>query len=98
MSDFWQGLGSGLVLQVSAGPVCVAVLHKGASARVPPGFLDGVRCRLGGRLLHRAVARRHLSHSAGRPCPESSRSGQAVGVFLIGFAIKLGADLILREG
>ena len=29
MSDFWQGLGFGLVLQVSVGPVCIAVLHKG---------------------------------------------------------------------
>lgn len=29
MIDFWQGLGFGLVLQVSVGPVCIAVLHKG---------------------------------------------------------------------
>lgn len=29
MTDFWQGLGFGLVLQVSVGPVCIAVLHKG---------------------------------------------------------------------
>ena len=29
MSDFVQGLGFGLVLQISVGPVCIAVLHKG---------------------------------------------------------------------
>ncbi len=29
MSDLWQGLGFGLILQVSVGPVCIAVLHKG---------------------------------------------------------------------
>jgi len=29
MNNFWQGLGFGLVLQVSVGPVCIAVLHKG---------------------------------------------------------------------
>jgi threonine/homoserine/homoserine lactone efflux protein len=29
MSAFWQGLGFGLVLQISVGPVCIAVLHKG---------------------------------------------------------------------
>jgi threonine/homoserine/homoserine lactone efflux protein len=29
MSDFLQGLGFGLILQISVGPVCVAVLHKG---------------------------------------------------------------------
>lgn len=31
MSDFLQGLGLGLVLQISVGPVCVAVLHTGLS-------------------------------------------------------------------
>jgi threonine/homoserine/homoserine lactone efflux protein len=31
MSDFLQGLGFGLVLQVSVGPVCIAVLHQGLS-------------------------------------------------------------------
>jgi threonine/homoserine/homoserine lactone efflux protein len=29
LSDFLQGLGFGLILQVSVGPVCIAVLHKG---------------------------------------------------------------------
>ena len=29
MSDFSEGLGFGLLLQVSVGPVCIAVLHKG---------------------------------------------------------------------
>ena len=29
MSDFLQGLGLGLILQISVGPVCVAVLHTG---------------------------------------------------------------------
>jgi threonine/homoserine/homoserine lactone efflux protein len=29
MSDFIQGLGFGLILQISVGPVCIAVLHKG---------------------------------------------------------------------
>jgi len=29
VSDFLEGLGFGLILQVSVGPVCVAVLHKG---------------------------------------------------------------------
>ncbi len=29
MSDFAQGLGFGLILQISVGPVCIAVLHKG---------------------------------------------------------------------
>jgi threonine/homoserine/homoserine lactone efflux protein len=31
MSDFLQGLGFGLILQVSVGPVCIAVLHQGLS-------------------------------------------------------------------
>lgn len=31
MSDFLQGLGLGLILQISVGPVCVAVLHTGLS-------------------------------------------------------------------
>lgn len=31
MSDFWQGLGFGLILQISVGPVCIAVLHQGLS-------------------------------------------------------------------
>jgi threonine/homoserine/homoserine lactone efflux protein len=31
MSDFVQGLGFGLILQISVGPVCIAVLHKGLS-------------------------------------------------------------------
>ena len=29
MSDFIQGLGFGLILQISVGPVCIAVLQKG---------------------------------------------------------------------
>ena len=29
MNDFLEGLGFGLILQVSVGPVCIAVLHKG---------------------------------------------------------------------
>ena len=29
MTDFVQGLGFGLILQISVGPVCIAVLHKG---------------------------------------------------------------------
>jgi threonine/homoserine/homoserine lactone efflux protein len=29
VSDFVQGLGFGLVLQISVGPVCIAVLHRG---------------------------------------------------------------------
>ena len=29
MSDLIQGLGFGLILQISVGPVCIAVLHKG---------------------------------------------------------------------
>ena len=29
MSDFVEGLGFGLILQISVGPVCVAVLHQG---------------------------------------------------------------------
>jgi threonine/homoserine/homoserine lactone efflux protein len=29
MTGFWQGLGFGMVLQISVGPVCIAVLHKG---------------------------------------------------------------------
>jgi threonine/homoserine/homoserine lactone efflux protein len=29
VSDFVEGLGLGLILQVSVGPVCIAVLHKG---------------------------------------------------------------------
>jgi threonine/homoserine/homoserine lactone efflux protein len=31
VSDFVQGLGFGLILQISVGPVCVAVLHKGVT-------------------------------------------------------------------
>ena len=31
MSDFLQGLGFGLILQISVGPVCIAVLHQGLS-------------------------------------------------------------------
>jgi threonine/homoserine/homoserine lactone efflux protein len=31
VSDFIQGLGFGLILQISVGPVCIAVLHKGLS-------------------------------------------------------------------
>jgi threonine/homoserine/homoserine lactone efflux protein len=31
LSDFLQGLGLGLILQISVGPVCVAVLHTGLS-------------------------------------------------------------------
>lgn len=29
MTDFLEGLGLGLILQISVGPVCIAVLHKG---------------------------------------------------------------------
>lgn len=29
MGDFVEGLGFGLILQISVGPVCIAVLHKG---------------------------------------------------------------------
>ncbi len=29
MTDFLEGLGFGLILQISVGPVCLAVLHKG---------------------------------------------------------------------
>jgi threonine/homoserine/homoserine lactone efflux protein len=29
VSDFVEGLGFGLILQISVGPVCIAVLHKG---------------------------------------------------------------------
>jgi threonine/homoserine/homoserine lactone efflux protein len=29
VSDFLEGLGFGLILQISVGPVCIAVLHKG---------------------------------------------------------------------
>ena len=28
MTDFLEGLGFGLILQISVGPVCIAVLHK----------------------------------------------------------------------
>jgi threonine/homoserine/homoserine lactone efflux protein len=31
LSDFLQGLGLGLILQISVGPVCIAVLHTGLS-------------------------------------------------------------------
>lgn len=31
MSDFLEGLALGLILQISVGPVCIAVLHKGLS-------------------------------------------------------------------
>lgn len=31
MIDFLQGLAFGLILQISVGPVCIAVLHKGLS-------------------------------------------------------------------
>ena len=31
MSDFLEGLGFGLILQISVGPVCIAVLHKGVT-------------------------------------------------------------------
>lgn len=36
MSDFLQGLGFGLILQISVGPVCIAVLHQG----LRQGFLQ----------------------------------------------------------
>lgn len=29
MTDFLEGLGLGMILQISVGPVCIAVLHKG---------------------------------------------------------------------
>jgi threonine/homoserine/homoserine lactone efflux protein len=31
VTDFLEGLGFGLILQISVGPVCVAVLHRGVS-------------------------------------------------------------------
>jgi threonine/homoserine/homoserine lactone efflux protein len=31
LSDFLEGLAFGLILQISVGPVCIAVLHKGLS-------------------------------------------------------------------
>lgn len=31
MADFVEGLAFGLILQISVGPVCIAVLHKGLS-------------------------------------------------------------------
>jgi threonine/homoserine/homoserine lactone efflux protein len=38
MGGFWQGLGFGLVLQVSIGPVCIAVLHKGLTLGIRHAF------------------------------------------------------------
>jgi len=38
VSDFAEGLGFGLILQISVGPVCMAVLHKG----IDQGFRHGL--------------------------------------------------------
>jgi threonine/homoserine/homoserine lactone efflux protein len=38
MSDFLEGLAFGLILQVSVGPVCIAVLHKGLTQGFRPAF------------------------------------------------------------
>lgn len=47
MSDFIQGLGFGLILQISVGPVCIAVLHKGISQ----GFLHAFSMVWGAALV-----------------------------------------------
>jgi threonine/homoserine/homoserine lactone efflux protein len=38
VSDFVEGLAFGLVLQISVGPVCIAVLHKGLTQGFPHAF------------------------------------------------------------
>ena len=47
MSDFFQGLGFGLILQISVGPVCIAVLHKG----VAQGFCHAFAMAWGAALV-----------------------------------------------
>ena len=47
MSDFVQGLGFGLILQISVGPVCIAVLHKG----VDQGFWHAFAMAWGAALV-----------------------------------------------
>ena len=47
MSDFLQGLGFGLVLQISVGPVCIAVLHKG----IEQGFRHALAMSWGAALV-----------------------------------------------
>lgn len=39
MSDFLEGLGFGLILQISVGPVCIGVLHKGLTQGFRYAFL-----------------------------------------------------------
>lgn len=39
MSDFLEGLGFGLILQISVGPVCIGVLHKGLTQGFRHAFL-----------------------------------------------------------
>lgn len=38
MSDLLEGLSFGLILQISVGPVCIAVLHKGLTQGFPHAF------------------------------------------------------------
>lgn len=47
MSDLIQGLGFGLILQISVGPVCIAVLHKG----IAQGFLHAFAMAWGAALV-----------------------------------------------
>ena len=41
MSDFLEGLGFGLILQISIGPVCIAVLHKALTQGFGHAFVMG---------------------------------------------------------
>ena len=47
MSDFLGGLGFGLILQISVGPVCIAVLHKG----IAQGFCHAFAMAWGAALV-----------------------------------------------
>jgi threonine/homoserine/homoserine lactone efflux protein len=47
VSDLIQGLGFGLILQISVGPVCIAVLHKG----IAQGFLHAFAMAWGAVLV-----------------------------------------------
>ena len=47
MSDLIQGLGFGLILQISVGPVCIAVLHKG----IAQGFVHAFAMAWGAALV-----------------------------------------------
>ena len=47
MSDLIQGLGFGLILQISVGPVCIAVLHKS----IAQGFLHAFAMAWGAALV-----------------------------------------------